>query len=350
MSKPTVNLALIGLNQITGSLGLALREFSQQPKAHLHFTVTGYDESKEVLKQAKQMGAVDETNNKLKALVQEAQIIVVGVAPGKLENTYREFGLSLRPGAVVLDLSPYKRQCIDLAKKYFIRNEERKPRAYVVGIYPLVNNKYLYDPRAGLEAATAGLFTKSEMVIAPDAACPAEAVKLASDLAGILQMDARFLDPEECDGILELTETLPKLIGVLMFSALQGSSGRRDLERTVNPAYANLLHGLRELSAEDLTMIWSANLPQTLGRLDTLIGALQNLRQTLAQTDEKTAHTLAKEMVDGLEDWENRRLNRTWDQALAMPAFRASSLASMLGFSALENALQKIEKRVEEKK
>ena len=131
-----VNVAIVGLNRISASLGLALRGINDRDNMDVIFTVVGRDEDNDTMKTAQKMGAIDNFNRSLKAVVEDADIVLLDVPMGDQEDVFEELGKGLKPGAVVVDLSPMKQPGVALAKKYFPKDVNGKLTAYIVGAAP----------------------------------------------------------------------------------------------------------------------------------------------------------------------------------------------------------------------
>ncbi len=305
----SITVALIGLNRLTASLGLALREYSQQPKADFVFTLRGQDGERAALTTAENMGALDDSIGNARTVVEDAHIVIVALPPGVIEDVYEYFAPKLKPGAVVLDLSTFKQPIVELAARVFPTDEAGQPSAHLVGIQPLVHNDFLFDTRMDVSAADAQLFLGSEMIIAPDVRATQEAVKLASDLAKILNMNPRYLMPSEYDAVADFTERLPALLGLTLFASMHTAPGRVDLMRAVNPNLAVMLHALRGAEPADIERMWTFQPQNTRQRLDELIAMLSHLREVLHDDPRADIDATLK----AFRNWQTRRLKRDWD-------------------------------------
>lgn len=330
MAKTTIHLTILGLNRLTASLGMALREYSKAANSPFDFQITGQDGDKKAMELARHFEAVDEVQSNAQSAIRYADIVIVSLPAGVLEGVYEFIGPALKTGTVVLDMSFGKRSAIALANKYFPRNPDGSAKAYLVGIQPLVSTPYLFDTRLGVEAADAKLFYQSEMIVAPAANVPEEAVKLASDLAAILKMKVHFMEAGEYEAMAKITENLPAILGLSLFASLQDSSGNRDLQRLINPSFALMLHPLRNAEAEDLLRSWVDDPQATKTHLNGLIALLEALKGRLDDDPDKVKSYL-KESLSLFEQWTARRESGKWATELEVEA-PPSLLASLLGF------------------
>lgn len=327
MAKMMVNVAIIGLTRVTASLGLALREYSKQPQRNLQFTITGYDDSKEKGRTAQKIGAVDSIAGYSDQAVKEANIVIVALPPEHLETIYSEFAPALKPGAVVLDTFTDKTAVIDLAKRLFPAN------AYLVGMHLLVNSNYLYDASLKIEDAALDLLKTGELILAPAADCPAEAIKLASDIAEILAMQPRFMQPEEFDGLADFTEHIPVLLSMALFGMLQRSGGRQDLQKVINPNFALITHFLRDLTAADIGVLWGQHPQTTIAHIDELMRLLRDWRDVLTRNNPEELKKLSGDVITGYQKWFEQRALGKWDetQPVKMELRGSSFLGGLFG-------------------
>ncbi|NJL94222.1 MAG: prephenate dehydrogenase/arogenate dehydrogenase family protein [Anaerolineae bacterium] len=335
MSKLQVKVAVVGLDRWSTSLALALREQNQQPKAALQFVITGQDERKDHLRTAQELGALDAVEEKMRLVVRQADIVLLSMPPRDLEFAYDVFGGQLKPGAVVLDLSPAKLAAVALAEKHLPRDAEGHSQAYLVGVYPLVHNDYLYDTNREVSAAHRHLFLGSDLLISPAANVPGEAIKVASDLAEILQMRSRFMTPDELDALIHFTETLPLLVSLGLFRAMREQDGGQERERSINPNLARFLNLPREMGAKDVAALLGQHQPFLVPHLDALISSLQGLRADLATQSAEGLADLARKHQAALENWEDQRLKNNWGQEAPPEITRGGMLGGVLGFGGL---------------
>src|SRR5258706_2226901 len=148
-----VNVTLIGLQRMGASLGMALKRHSKGPDAQHEFVITGSDENRDMMKAASAMGAIDQEIRDPGNAVEKADIVIVSMPYSMVKDIFSIIGPVLKPGAVVIDLSPLKLPSIAWARQYFRKDNDGKPEAYVIGVTPLINADYLQDPREGIEAA-----------------------------------------------------------------------------------------------------------------------------------------------------------------------------------------------------
>ncbi|MBZ0317368.1 MAG: prephenate dehydrogenase/arogenate dehydrogenase family protein [Anaerolineae bacterium] len=308
-----VKVALLGLNRVTASLGLALHEYSNRPNSAVLFTVLGRDDDNDTMRLAQQKGAIDNFNKNYAQVVGDADMIFLNTPMGQHEEVFARLGETLKPGAVVIDLSPLKQPGVALAKRFFPRDMHDKPTAYLVGATPLVGYDALYTVDNSVENAKEFLFRNSDILIAPDATVPSEAVKVVTDIADFLNMTPRFMDPGEHDALTGITEGMPALLALALMSVIARSPSKSDFLRAANFNFGGSVHSLHDLTPQDLAMMTQPNRVSLRQHLDQVIATLENIKQMLVDSDEMIFPTYASGVLDAMGEWEVRREKNHWD-------------------------------------
>lgn len=311
-----VNVAIVGLDRISTSVGLALKRYQGQPKADHSFTIIGSDSLGSSMKTAQRLGAVDNFHRALLKATENADLVIVNPAVSALEDTYTRLGPTLKPGAVVLDLAPLKQPSIRWADQFFPKNAQGTILAYLVGMTPIINAEYLYNADFTPEAAHAALFDGAEVLLTPDLKCPSEAISLAEDIVRLLGGKARFMDPAEHDGLMAAADQLPSLLGVVLFYSLRQSEGWPELRRMVNPPLALMIQNLRNQSPSDLYSLFTGNRENLVRHLESLIGSLDQMRDLLADAEDPEQEKLSALLGMIQKDWEKwdvKRFSGKWE-------------------------------------
>ena len=108
-------MAVVGLGRTGASLALAVQALS------LDLTVVGHDRSPEVMRRARQRGAVDETAETPSEAAARADLLVVAVPAGEVEAVLRAVGEDVQEHALVLALSGLTAQSHAWASQYLRR-------------------------------------------------------------------------------------------------------------------------------------------------------------------------------------------------------------------------------------
>jgi prephenate dehydrogenase len=210
-------VALIGLGQIGGSIGLALGRAGGWRRV-------GFDVDRAALQQSRLRGAVDESAATLAAACARADIAVLATPVDTLPAVIDEVASALPGGSALLDTGSARSpltQALERAAAKGLR---------VVGGHPLAGSE-----GHGLAAARTDLFDGTSFVLFPTAAGVPEVIA-----ALVLDLGARPIEvaPEEHDRALARTSHLPYLIACALREmgerpAARGLSGPgfRDMTR-----------------------------------------------------------------------------------------------------------------------
>ncbi|MCB9455539.1 MAG: prephenate dehydrogenase [Anaerolineaceae bacterium] len=274
-----VSVAVLGLGREGASVALALKRYNVKKDAKHSFIVTLADSRGGVRDDALKAGIGTKVENNLFNAVQNQDIVVFSLPYADMQSAYRDLGSEMRPGAVILDLSPLKQPSLEWAKQYL------PDEVHLVGMTPVLNPTYLFDGLDDTVHARADLFDKGNMLLMPSASCIKEAVELASDFSTLLGSKPHFVDPVEHDGIVALTEGLPSLLGVAAFYAAQRSHGWDDAQRLTNPTFGRLTRSLYDTHPDDLRDSWLNNRDNLLRHLDSLLDTLGEMRDALVRSD-----------------------------------------------------------------
>jgi prephenate dehydrogenase len=303
----TISVTIIGLGRLGASIGLALQRYQRKGNTPHTFEIIGVDERPAVQDEAQKRGAVGKVARSLYSAAQERDIIILALPYADVQRAYQTIGDAVRPGAVVLDLSPLKMPSIQWAKTYLNKD------AHLVGLTPVVNPQYLYDGLDDTEHAAEDLFDKGSMMLMPSPSCIREAVELASDFASLLGARVHFMDPMEHDSLMGATLGLPTLLGVMTFYTLSQNAGWGDIQRLTNPPFGRTTHALFDTHPDDLRDLWLNNRDSLVHYLDAMLTQLHDLRQVLAQSNQAALEAVLTHSADAYSTWVNRRYNNTWE-------------------------------------
>ena len=255
----------------------------------------------------------------------------MAVRPGLYEELYEAFGPDVRAGAVVLDFSPLNQSAIARAKKYLPHDLQGTAQAYMVGGTPIVGSAYLFDPATETAKASADLFDKGTLVLAPTSDCHPEAVQLASDFGTLLGMTIRFADPLEHDGLITTMEGLPLLASLALFQAANQSGAWDDLRRMGNPAFALATLGLSQHTPDDAAAFFSGNRESAVQSVDSFIKALTALRDVLQNDDPHLLEATFNQVIANRDEWLAARRKNEWDAKTDVKPTENISLLGVLG-------------------
>lgn len=330
-----ISIAILGLGRLGTSVGLALKRYNESSGAKHHFTVTGFTSTPDQGKQAQQMKALDHFKHQAHEAVAGQDIVVMAMPYAEVEATYQYIGQDFRPGAVIVDFSPLKRPSLNWAKEHL------SSEVHLIGATPLINPSRIYDGADEIARASNDLFDGGLMLLMPSVTSIPAAIELGSDFATILGSKAQFIDPDEHDSLMASMESLPSVLGVAYFYMMMNNRGWSDAQRFSNTAFSMLTHRLFDTHPDDMRDLWMGTRTDLVRHMDTLIGVLKQMRNSLAESDRDTLESTLGAASEQYEEWYNRRVKNNWDkEALKAPDSNAGGVMNTLFGGFISNRLR----------
>jgi prephenate dehydrogenase len=195
----STRVAILGLGQIGGSLGLALGRAGGWERV-------GYDRSPRVAQAALAAGAIDRVARTLKEACANIQVAVAAVPVDVLPALIDRAAAMLPRGAVLMDTGSARRGVTEALKRAAHRGVN------AVGGHPIAGSE-----GRGFASARADLFVGASFALLPvkGRTVPANARKLVRAVGA----KAIVVDPKAHDRALALTSHLPWVIAVALFAS-----------------------------------------------------------------------------------------------------------------------------------
>ena len=270
----TIQITIIGLGQVGGSIGLALAEHKENVKR------VGHDKDPEIARAAMKAGAVDGISFNLPASVEQADIIVLAMPLNEVRDTLRYIRDDLKEGAVVLDTSPAKQQVEAWVQELLPHS------SHYIGLAPAINPDYLKETGGGLDAAHADLFKDAAFLLCPARGAPEDVARLGEDFVLMLGAKPLFSDAAEVDGLLASMLTLPKLLTISLVDVTAGKPGWKDAGNLAERSYAAMTASTFDRDeADGLRDAALANRVNVIRVLDGTIASLLEMRDAIERED-----------------------------------------------------------------
>lgn len=223
-----MNITIIGLGVIGGSLGLAIKQTDQT------ITVTGYD-SVEKIDAALHRDAIDFGSISLPSLLHDADIIFLCTPVHSIVELLPTIAQYCKRSAIITDVGSTKLEIFNTAKKIFRAN------GIFIGGHPMAGSE-----GKGIEFADALLFQNATYVLCAEKSQKQRISKLTSLLHSI---GARvlFLSAKDHDTIAASISHLPQLIAVALMNMVEKKNKK-------HPGYLQLAAG----GFRDITRIASS--------------------------------------------------------------------------------------------
>ena len=218
--------------------------------------------------------------------------------------------MNLQEHTLVLDFSGLKRLGLEWAERYLTQG-------HYVGAMPVLAAPYLSDGRSAAITATPDLFKNSAFCLMPSPNADPQAVETAVNFGLLLGALPYFIDPDEYDSLVQGSETLPRLVSMAMFSALQKSTGWRDMLRFASLPFT--LMTLPLLNEQDISLHALQNRQATLRWLDALMDELKTVRRLIYTENDEVLTALTEQLAVEREKWLNTREKNDWDERRSPP-------------------------------
>lgn len=197
MHRSRMNIGIVGLGLIGGSMGLDFR-------SHGH-RVFGVSRKAETCERAIARGAVDEASDSL-SLMQATDVIFLCTPLAVMPSTVQAMMPYLQEAAILTDVGSVKSWVVDTIAPLW---------SAFVGGHPMAGTA-----ESGIEAAQRDLFVNAAYVLTPTEATPAIALQTVEDLVRPLQTRIYHCDPAVHDRAVAWISHLPVMTSASLIAAI----------------------------------------------------------------------------------------------------------------------------------
>lgn len=316
-----INITIIGLGQVGASIGLGLAKYKEK------IVRSGHDPEPTRSKKMEKEGAVDRIFFNLPESVQDADVVILALPVGQIEDTLKFIAEDLRQGVVVIDTSPIHAGVISLAKKYL------PAERHFISIYPVPSPLYLEEYSTDANKPHADFFDHSEFLVAAENETPPDALKLVEDLASLLNSKIYISDPQEADGISARVELLPRLVSAAFIIATIEQAGWKDNRRSAGKSFGSITSVIDQLAGDERSGAeFILNKQNTISAIDQLTDSLQDLRAMIWDEDETGLNKLIKNAHTGHSKWLEQRVSGDWEKYIGdKPPSTKERLGGLIG-------------------
>ncbi|MDB6180523.1 prephenate/arogenate dehydrogenase family protein [Paracoccus fistulariae] len=192
-------VALIGLGLIAGSMAHAMRQKG------LAGEIVGYARSAETRETAREIGLCDQVYDDVTQAVEGADLVVLAVPVGAMDQVAAQIAPHLAPGATVTDVGSVKQSVIDAVAPHI------PDGVHFIPGHPLAGTEHS-GPRSGF----ATLFRNRWWLLTPLPETDPAAVQRLTDLLQAMGAKTDQMDPQHHDLVLAVTSHAPHLIAYTM--------------------------------------------------------------------------------------------------------------------------------------
>ncbi|GAA6620047.1 prephenate/arogenate dehydrogenase [Scytonema sp. NUACC26] len=202
-----MNIGILGLGLIGGSLGLDLRSQG-------HY-VLGVSRQESTCQRAKTLGGVDEASVDV-SLLSAAEVVFICTPLGLIIPTFEQLIAHLPSNAVVTDVGSVKTPVV----------EAIAPRwENFVGGHPMTGTA-----ESGIEAALRNLFLDKPYVLTPLDTTPPDAISVVEKLVQELGANLYSCSPEEHDQAVSWISHLPVMVSSSLIAACMSETDAKVLQ------------------------------------------------------------------------------------------------------------------------
>ena len=199
MSQVYDRVALIGLGLIASSI------FWASKRNDVSGFVTGFARSKETRDIAKKIGLCDEVFDTVEEAVKDADLVILCVPVGAMEQVMSEIAPFLKTGSTISDVGSVKRAVIDAVEPHLPTNVKFVPA------HPLAGTEH-----SGPESGFASLFDNRWCLLTDHASADKESQNKLMIFWKSLGANVEFMDADHHDLVLAVTSHAPHLIAYTM--------------------------------------------------------------------------------------------------------------------------------------
>ncbi|PIG95344.1 prephenate/arogenate dehydrogenase [Gloeocapsopsis sp. IPPAS B-1203] len=222
-----MNIGIVGLGLIGGSLGLDLRLQG--------YRVLGVSRREQTCEQAIACGAVDTASVDL-ATLKATDLIIICTHIAAILPTVQQLIPHLSPATVLTDVGSVKVPVVEAIAPLWEN---------FVGGHPMAGKS-----ESGLGAAQKQLFVNNPYVLTPIASTPASAVQIVEEVARSLQAKIYHCRPEDHDRAVSWISHLPVMVSTNLIAACMSES---------NPEVLTLAQNLASSGFRDTSRVGGGN-------------------------------------------------------------------------------------------
>ena len=260
MSRAAMNLAIIGVGLIGGSLGLCLKD-----KLGDAIHITGLCRTQRSMDKAMELGAVDFAAADIEAVVKDADIVFLSPPVLQIVPMVEKILPYLKKGTIITDAGSTKQYIWQHLQKIL------PPDIYYIAGHPMTGRE-----KSGVEAATRDLFVGKAYVIVEDTGAPQAAHEKLMSVLKHTGANFTTLDIAKHDRCASVISHVPHVTAAALVTLLNHSGDDMD-------SCIKLIGG----GFKDTTRIASSNADMwadiCMTNSDAIVGNLKTLQDILGE-------------------------------------------------------------------
>ena len=265
MINKDTKFLIVGLGLLGGSYALGLKQ--------KEYYVTAIDTNPNSIQYALEHHIIDAgSTNADEALIQEADVIILGLYPSLMTKWIQEHGSMIKKNAFITDVCGVKSGIV-------LEIQSQLPEGVeYIAAHPMAGKEV-----SGVEYADPNIFLPANFIITPTENNTEEGISLLYDLANILRFKRiTQLSIEKHDEMIAFLSQLPHVIAVCLMNCKESNhlvaytgDSFRDLTRIAK---------INENLWSDL-FLWNKDV--LLSQIDLFMNQMQEFRELLSSSDEE---------------------------------------------------------------
>lgn len=262
MINNNTKFLIVGLGLLGGSYAKALKQ--------KEYYVTAIDINQSSIDYALSNNIIDAGSNDSPELIQEADVIILGLYPNTMVNWVRDNQQHFKSGAMITDVSGVKCHIIDEIQS-FLRSDVE-----FISAHPMAGKEV-----RGVEYADANMFLPANFIITPTEKNTEKGIEFIYDLANILRFKRiTRLTPEKHDEMIAFLSQLPHVIAVCLMTCKESEH----LIAYTGDSFRDLTR-IAKINEELWSELFTINKDVLLEQMDLFMNEFQSFRNKLANDD-----------------------------------------------------------------
>jgi prephenate dehydrogenase len=271
-----MNVAVIGIGLIGGSLAKALRNYG------IAETIIGVDSDASHLKTAQALGLIDHGYTQLEGVMASVNLIILSTPVDKMVSLLPEI-LDQVDDQVVMDVGSTKTTIMEAVKNH-------PKRGRFVGTHPMAGTEY-----SGPEAAVAGLFkNKCAVIVDKDGSDP-DALQCIEDIFRKIEMQIVYHESHDHDVHTAYVSHISHISSfALALTVLEKEKNEKRIFELAGGGFSSTVR-LAKSNPDTWIPIFRQNRDYVLDVLDEHINTISRFRTLLIKRDFESFHKLIKQ-------------------------------------------------------
>lgn len=280
-------LGLIGCGLMGGSFALALK------KAGLVQRVVGYSKSPSTLHRARELGVIDVEAPSALLAVSGADIVLLAVPVGAMEDSFKAMRHLIGPQTLVMDVGSTKCDVVAAARRAL-----KDQLSGFVPAHPIAGKEL-----AGVEHAEAALYSQRQVILTPLPETDPAQVARATQVWKAIGSQVREMSPEAHDAAYATVSHLPHLLAFAAMNAIQGQPQAAQFLELAGPGFRDFTR----IAGSDPSVwrdILLANQSEVLAQAQHFRTALDQLEAFMRANDGQALQQLIQQASDARAQWQ----------------------------------------------